>query len=51
MGVPLLNIGAKTEFSTSLEYSFTRTATDSTQRAVANTLSDVKTKTEATGGP
>lgn len=49
VGVPLLNIGAKTEFSTSLEYSFTRTATDSTQRAVANTLSDVKTKTEATG--
>ncbi|KAL4426052.1 hypothetical protein ABPG77_007848 [Micractinium sp. CCAP 211/92] len=47
VGVP----GAKTskELSVSFEYTRTRTETESTQRAVANTYQDVKTKTETTG--
>ncbi|KAL4457842.1 hypothetical protein ABPG75_012707 [Micractinium tetrahymenae] len=49
VGVPILKVGSRSELTTSLEYSFTRTSTESTQRAVANTLSDVKTKIEATG--
>lgn len=47
-GMPLVAI-AKSELSVTFEYTRTRTETESTQRAVANTYQDVKTKTETTG--
>ncbi|KAL4426046.1 hypothetical protein ABPG77_007842 [Micractinium sp. CCAP 211/92] len=47
-GIPTILV-IKGEASVSFEYTRTRTETESTQRAVANTYQDVKTKTETTG--